>query len=85
MSGSGFSFDAADVRKVIAVLERIAVALERANEANPILAIERALAGPVEDARPGIERDMLTRREEAGAVLAKGESLLPPDEMWRCR
>jgi len=103
------TLDAADVRKFLGTLERIAVALEAANEANLLLAalvagddaqgplIRHAMSAAVEDARPGIERDMLRRRaeadiptmtiEEVGGVAPNNviRTNLPPGEEWRAR
>ena len=81
-----------EARKRMALaLERIADALERANELNPLAAIEAAMAGEALSpadiaARYGapITKDSLDWSEWQTAPEA-GRSLLPPSEQWRVR
>ena len=67
-----------EARKRMALaLERIADALERANELNPLAAIEAAMA----ERAPTIA----TMPQDGQTAPEAGRSLLPPSEQWRVR
>jgi hypothetical protein len=74
--------------KLIKSLERIAAALEKANEADPMLMIQRAMAG--DDsllATPGSEKTMtgdgFVPGKIIGAESIERMSLIPEGQEWR--
>jgi hypothetical protein len=78
---AGGTMDTADFRgALLAILERIAAALEAANANDPIAAIERALAGGEGgEGGGGVGSDGVS--DPGADRLAP----LPPDEEWRLR
>lgn len=67
------------IRMTVA-LERIADALERANDLDPLAALERALAAGGSDEEPDVKGTAF-----AAEAPGRGASLLPPSEQWRTR